>query len=336
MFKSFCFSLLLYTISFASCGKRNNSPKIDINRKELVKIEDVINSDNQAFKILLEKVRGSVGKRGAGSKTIWSRKNDFGLGIYISANHVLGIEQWGNKTEEFFELKNTNNGIFLTSKLPQTNGSIELGDTLSADFPFYHSNISLSASNTTILPEEDFYIGIVDNQKTKEGLLAIYPESVQTYHPLIMYDPYNRTKDIKTWNEAIANEHIILVGYPRNVENYPNGAVLYTNILTDTEAEQAIIKLRSAGDAEGNINYKKEVEFFVYGKGLAGMSGGGVFNSQGQCLGIMVRASNTNGAPEIIRVIRIKYILDKMVKFYYSVPNNVKSKFVSFIRGEIL
>ncbi len=336
MVRKLFFSIVLYSMISTSCEKGNSSPDNDDNKNKLIKIEDALSGDNQNLKSILEKIRGSVGKRGPGSKTIWSRKNDFGLGIYVSANHVLGIEGWDHRTEEFVDLTNMNDGIFLTSKLPPTNGSIEIGDTLVADFPFYHSNISISATNTTLVPEEDFYIGIVDNQKIKDGLFSIYPEMVQTYTPLTMYDPFNRTKEIKTWDEAIPNEYAVLVGYPHDVENYPNGAVLYSMILTDAEAEQAINKLKDAGDVEGNISYKKDVEFFVSGKGFAGMSGGGVFNSHGQCLGIMVRASDTNSAPEIIRVIRITFIRNKLIQFYKSLPENGKSKFIPFLRGEIL
>jgi len=336
MMRKLFFSIVLCSMIWTSCEKGNSTPDNDDNKNKLIRIEDALSGDNQTLKSILEKIRGSVGKRGPGSKTIWSRKNDFGLGIYVSANHVLGIEGWGKRTEEFVDLTTMNNGIFLTSKLPPISGSIEIGDTLVADFPFYHSNISISATNTTLVPEEDFYVGIVDNQKIKDGLFSIYPEIVQTNTPLSMYDPYNRTKEIKTWDEAIPNEYAILVGYPHDVENYPNGAVLYSKILTDTEAEQAINKLKDAGDVEGNISYKKDVEFFVLGKGIAGMSGGGVFNSQGQCLGIMVRASDTNGAPEIIRVIRIAFIRNKLIEFYKSLPETGKSKFIPFLRGEIL
>lgn len=91
------FSIVLYSVICTSCEKGNSSPDNDDNRNKLIKIEDALSIDNQNFKSILEKVRGSVGKRGPGSKTIWSRKNDFGLGIYVSANHVLGIEGWGTK-----------------------------------------------------------------------------------------------------------------------------------------------------------------------------------------------------------------------------------------------
>lgn len=335
MIRKLFFSIVLYSIFCTSCEKGRSSPNNDNNKNKLIKIEDVLSGDSLNLKAILTKVRGSVGKRGPGSKIIWSRKNDFGLGIYISANHVLGIEGWGKRTEEFVDLTTTNNGIFLTSKLPSITGSLEIGDTLVADFPFYHSNISISATNTTLAPEEDFYVGIVDNQKIKDGLFSIYPSMVQTQTPLSMYDPYNRTKENKTWDEAIPNEFAIIVGYPQDVGNYPNGAVLCSNILTDTDAEQAIKKLKDAGDIEGNISYKKDVEFFVHGRGIAGMSGGGVFNSQGQCLGIMVRASDTNGAPEIIRVIRISFIRNKLIQFYKSLPEISKSKLIPFLRGEI-
>ena len=46
------------------------------------------------FVNLINMVRGSVGTNGRGSKVIWSRKNDYKLGLFVSANHVYGINTW--------------------------------------------------------------------------------------------------------------------------------------------------------------------------------------------------------------------------------------------------
>ncbi len=60
-------------------------------------------------------------------------------------------------------------GIFETSKIPPIDGKVELGSMLIADFPLMHFDIAASATNATILPAEDFYLGIIDNQRVKQG-----------------------------------------------------------------------------------------------------------------------------------------------------------------------
>ena len=78
--------LLGATILFQSCTKKS----LGTSRSELqvAPIEKILEGKDQDLINLLNKVRGSVGRRGTGSKTIWSRKNDYGIGLYISANHV--------------------------------------------------------------------------------------------------------------------------------------------------------------------------------------------------------------------------------------------------------
>ncbi|MFX1706686.1 trypsin-like peptidase domain-containing protein [Chitinophaga sp. CC14] len=276
-----------------------------------------------------------MGKRGPASKTIWSRKNDYGVGLYISANHIYNISGWSSRNAQFFNLFSENPGIFETSQIPPANGNITLGNTLIADFPLMHFDISPNATNTTILPSEDFYLGVIDNQRIEQGPLPQYPTLVQTAASLQMYDADNRTKAIQTWATPVAGEKAIAVGYPQDNGNYPNGAVAYGKILSDTEAADIIQKLKAAGDAEGEVPYNPDVEFFVEAQGIAGMSGGGAFNSEGQLLGIMVRASDKEKAPKIIRVVKVVYIKSRMVEFYNGLPETSKSKVKPFISGEL-
>ncbi|OWK69215.1 hypothetical protein CBW18_18160 [Pedobacter sp. AJM] len=324
---------IIFGISFQSC-KRNN-PILPGSDLGVPKMEEILNGKDQNLINLLNRVRGSVGRRGSGSKTIWSRKNDYGLGLYISANHVYNITGWNSRNAHFFNLSSENPGIFETSQIPPVNGSIALGNTLIADFPFIHFNISTGATNTTLLPAEDFYIGIIDNQRIEQSPLANYPELVKTSVPLQMYDPDNRTKATPTWNIAVAGEKVIAVGYPQDNANYPNGAVAYGKILSDTEATQTIQKLKIAGDTEGDIPYNSSAEFLIEAQAIAGMSGGGVFNADGQLLGIMVRASDKENAPKIIRAVKIAHIKSTMIEFYNSLPETDKSRIRPFISGEL-
>tara|TARA_B100000809_G_scaffold99764_1_gene98308 strand:- start:126 stop:1154 length:1029 start_codon:yes stop_codon:yes gene_type:complete len=323
-----------------SCSKDNDNPNpinpppsIDI--VGLSKIEDILNGDDQNLIDLLNIVRGSVGKKGPASKTIWSRKNDYGLGLYISANHVYNINGWSSRDAEFFDITSENLGVFETSQIPPTNGDIVWGNTLIADFPLIHFDISPSATNTNILPSEDFYLGIIDNQRVEQGDFPQYPNLVQINTPLDMYDQYNRTKLDQTWNIPYDGENTMLVGYPQDKENYPNGAVAIGKILSDLEAETIINELKVVGDSEGDIPYNSLVEFFAEATGLAGMSGGGAFNSDGQLLGIMVRASDVENAPKVIRVVKIAHIRSKLTEFYNGLSQTDKEKINSLISGEI-
>lgn len=332
--KTFLFVLLIaFGIVFQSC--KSNDPAVPKSDLKVPKIEEVLNGNDQNLINLLNKVRGSVGTRGPASKTIWSRKNDYGLGLYISANHVYGLSGWSSRNAQFFDLSSENPGIFETSQVPPINGNIALGITQIADFPLMHFDISPNATNTTILLAEDFYLGIIDNQRIEQGPLVKHPDLVKTAAPLQMFDPENRTKANQTWNTPVTGEKAIAVGYPQNKDDYPNGAVAYGKILSDTEVADIIRKLKTAGDTEGDIPYNPGVEFFVEAQAIAGMSGGGVFNSAGQLLGIMVRASDNEKAPKIIRVVKVSYIKSKMVEFYNSLPETGKSKIRSFISGEL-
>lgn len=322
-------------VLFYSCSKDNVEPTPSIDAEGLTKIEDVLNGDDQSLIDLLNKVRGSVGKRGPASKTIWSRNNDYGLGLYISANHVYGLNTWSSRNAELFDLHSENLGIFENSQIPPVDGSVALGNSLIADFPLIHFDISTSATNTSILPAEDFYLGIMDNQRVEKSLFAQYPDLVKTNTPLRMYDPFNRTETGQTWNTPILGKNVISVGYPQDVENFPNGAVVFGKVLSDEESAIAIDELQAAGDTEGEIPYDATVEFLVKATAIPGMSGGGVFNSDGQLLGIMVRSSDTENAPKIIRVVRITYIKSKLMDFYNGLSQTDKNKLSPFVRGEL-
>jgi hypothetical protein len=323
--------LVLGTI-IQSCNKNDSATK---KGSTIAKIEDILNGDDPNLKTLLNNVRGSVGRRSPGSKTIWSRKNEYSLGLYISANHVYSLSGWSSRKASFFDLGAVNPGFFETSQIPPRNGVVGLKDSLVADFPLMHFDISSSAADASILPEEDFHLGIVDNQPTVRGPFPQYPTNVQTNSALQMYDPSERTKKSVTWAYPIAAEQAVAVGYPQDIANYPNGAVAYGKILSDAEAILLMQKLKDTGDAEADIPYNSAAEFFIRAEAVAGMSGGGVFNSAGQLLGIMVRASDKEDAPKFIRVIKISFIKGKMIEFYSSLADNDTATIRPFIIGEL-
>ena len=325
--------LTLIATLLLSCKKDASKDSIDI--LTIPRVEDVLHGNDGDLIDLLDKVRGSVGTRGPGSKTVWSRKNNYGIGLYVSANHVYNLSGWKSRNAEFFDPNLENMGIFENSQLPPVTGNIELGNTLIADFPLMHFDIAPEATNTTIMPFQDFYLGVIDNQRVQREPFPVHPDRFQNTQELQMYDPDGRTKAFKTWNDPIAGEKAIAVGYPQDKINYPNGAVAYGKILSDTEANITVRELAAAGDEEGDIAYRPDVEFLVDAQAIAGMSGGGVFNSDGQLLGIMVRASEKKDAPKIIRVVKISYIKNIMIEFYDTLSESNKAKLRPFIDGEL-
>lgn len=327
--------MIIVLLNFAlGCSKHDQDTAPGSNKTDLIKIEDAITHSNSNFVNLVNNVRGSVGTNGTGSKVIWSKKNDFNLGLFVSANHVYGISSWSTKNESFIDINTVNNGIFLGSKMPPVDGSPFLNNQFIANFGLYHPNIPSSATNTSILPESDFYLGIIDNQRVADNGLANYPSLVQTSTPLQIFDPQNRTLSTQTWAEPNVGEEVIAVGYPQDKTAYPNGAVSTGKIYSNIEAENIILLLNQNNDVEGSIPYNSQVEFFANIHALAGMSGGGVFNADGQLLGIMVRATKLNGKP-ILRVIKMSYIIQKLNNFYNSLSTSDKNKIMPFISGEL-
>ena len=301
----------------------------------VAKIEEVLKGNDQDLIDLLNKVRVSVGRRGAGSKTIWSRKKDSSLEVYVSANYVYGVTSWNTFNPVFFDTNAENRGVFETSQIPAVNGSLSLGNTSIADFPLMHFNIAVNVTNSTILPVQDFYIGIIDNQRILQKPVTNHPNIIQNDVPLQMYDPHNRTNAFQNWNNPLPGQNAIAVGYPTDTDKFPNGAVALGKILTDKEAISTIIELKALGDSVGEIAYNSNAEFFIDAQAIEGMSGGGVFNMNGQLIGIMVSASVNDKSPKIIRVVKISYIKSKIISFYHSLSNANRNKIKPFFIGEL-
>lgn len=329
------FVVLIFT---TSCKKNNTAPPptppTGIIKTNLIKIEDALKNSDPNFVNLLNMVRGSVGTNGPGSKVIWSKKNDYKLGLFVSANHVYGINTWLSPSEEFISITEINNGIFLGSRIPSINGNVNLSNELIANFGIYHPLIPLNTTNTSIYPRDDFYLGVIDNQRIIDNGLGNYPKLVQTTIPLQMYDPNNRTQVLQTWADVQADENVVALGYPQDKLKYPNGAVSSGKVCTDKEAENIIESLRLKNDAEGQIPYDSKVEFIAKIHAIPGMSGGGVFSVDGQLLGVMVRATELNGEP-ILRVVRMKFIKQKISSFYNTLSASDKNKLRPFISGEL-
>jgi hypothetical protein len=327
---------MLITSLFISigCSKDSSKPSSGIIQTNLIKIEDALTHSNTDFVDLVNSTRGRVGTNGSGSKVIWSKKNNFNLGLFVSANHVYGITTWPSLNEEFIDIASVNNGIYLGSQIPSTNGNPLLTNELIANFGLYHPAIPAIATNATILPENDFYLGIIDNQRIIDNGFGSYPNFIQTSIPLQIFDPNNKTLSNQTWSIPNTDDIVIAIGYPQDKTNYPNGAVATGKVYSNKEAENIIQLLKLSNDIEGDIPYNPQVEFLANIDAVAGMSGGGVFNADGQLIGVMVRATVLNDEP-VLRAIRMSYIVQKLNDFYNALTLSDKNKLQPFISGEL-
>ena len=152
--------------------------------------------------------------------------------------------------------------------------------------------------------------------------------------PVDIYDPNGRTLATQTWDEAVAGETAYALGYPQDRENYPFGAISKGIVLSDEAARETITLLSQLGDEEGGIPYEPEVEMLITAKSVVGMSGGGVFNSEGQLLVIIVRSTEIDGKP-IVRVVRLKYIKDTFEAYFNTLYQDQKDYLRLFIGDEI-
>jgi hypothetical protein len=328
--------LILMTPLFIAigCSKESTKASSGMIQTNLMKIEEALNHSNTDFVNLVNNTRGRVGTNGSGSKVVWSKKNNFNLGLFVSANHVYGITSWPSLNDEFIDIASVNNGIYLGSQMPQTNGNPNLTNELIANFGLYHPTIPGNASNTTILPENDFYLGILDNQRIIDNGFGDYPNLVQTAIPLQIFDPNNKTLSNQTWSVSNAGDTAIAIGYPQDKTSYPNGAIATGKVYSNAEAENIIQLLKLSADSEGDIPYNPQVEFLANIDAVAGMSGGGVFNADGQLIGVMVRATTLNGEP-VLRAIRMSFVVQKLHDFYNHLTTTDKNKLQPFISGEL-
>ncbi|GAA0367638.1 hypothetical protein GCM10009092_34950 [Bowmanella denitrificans] len=297
-------------------------------------VEKILEADDSNLAKLLERVRGRVGTFRSGSISIIGTNSETGLGFYASANHVFGLSSWLDFAEGHIE-DFYGQGIYATSHIVAHSGEINLWDMNTANFPLYHADISADAQNTTIVPAEDFYLGLVDSQTIPVSNLAQYPEDINTQTPVSLYDPDQVLSTNTTWTQAQSGIKVLALGYPQDTVSYPYGRASVGSILTDQAAEQAILALKAQGDEEGNIPYNAQVEFIANFPAQAGMSGGSVFDEKGRLLGVMVRSTATQDA-SYTRVVRISYIRERFQHYYQTLSADQKAHLQQFVDSSFL
>lgn len=281
----------------------------------------------------LEKVRGRVGKRvSAGSFVVWSTRTQDGYALVTGAMHTMGASRYALLGEEVHEevVVPGTTGV-LDRSVPAATGELGPKD-VSPYYDLYHPEIP-AAEHTqglrNITPKHDFYVGIVDAQRLPlMNDIAPVPDDRQP-GLVPLYDPEGTATLTPSISVPKAGVDLLLVGYPA-VGPF-TGAFSVGKVLTDDEVATTFEALRAAGDEEGSLPYDPSVEFIVAAKALGGMSGGGVFDQDGRLTGVMVRASGTPGAPDIVRVVRASMIASRLETAVAALPEATKDAVTPYL-----
>ena len=252
-------------------------------------------------------VLGSVG-----SASVWSRSTGHGTALIVGAVHPLG-EGWfgpsGTAVEQTVWDPAAQVGVLrLHLMLPDGSGTDPFASPL---FMLFNPAIAAERSGNRmqdVLPAEDFYVAVTDSQKYDVSMLAPQPEPI-VHGPVSIYDPSEATLTAPTFDDAEAGTLVLLLGFPNETREL---TAAVGRVMTEPEASAAVVDLAGRGDPEGGIPYDADVEMFIEGAALAGMSGGPVVDQQGRIVGVMVRATDEHNGVQYVRAVRLTHVMSQL------------------------
>lgn len=271
-------------------------------------------------------VLGSVG-----SASVWSRNTGNGTALIVGAVHTLG-EGWfgpaGSAIEETLWDPADQIGVLrLYLRLPDGSATDPEASPL---FMLYNPAIAPERNGNRmqdVLPSEDFYVAATDSQKYDVSGPAPTPEPI--VHELVpLHDPSESTLATPTFAQAEDGELVMLLGYPNETREL---TAAVGRVMTDTEAFDAVVELVEGGDPEGSIPYDADVEMFIEGAAMAGMSGGPVVDRDGRIVGVMVRATDEHNGVQYVRAVRVTYVASQLDQAFDALPAQRQSAIAGYL-----
>ena len=274
----------------------------------LFRVEAVLDGTDGSCLEWVDTSYGRAVQVSTGSATVWSRRSEYGTALVVGAVHSLGLGWLGAADTAVTESMVNPADMIGVPRLflirPDGSGPDDLA---SPWFGLYNPAIAAERNNNLlqdVLPREDFYVAVTDSQKLDvSGLPPMVEPIIKDEVPL--YDPASVTTTDPTWADAVAGELVLLFGYPQATGELTASV---GRVLTDNEAEQAVTRLAELNDPEGSVAYDADVEFFIHGESVAGMSGGAVVDGDGRLIGVLVRATFVHEGVQYVRAVRMSWV----------------------------
>ncbi|CAN5222087.1 hypothetical protein BH11MYX1_BH11MYX1_43290 [soil metagenome] len=304
----------------------------------LAQLADLATTGTAGCRTWLDIVRGRVARNSAGSAIVWSRRTTEGYGVLLATVHTLGLGALGpigSNIAEQFKPPGSVGAISLS--LPGDDGSLPL-TTVSPMYTMYNPDIPAAQYDGTfasLRPRNDFHIALVDHQRAPARDDIVPAVNPREPGLVSLYDPQALSLSDPLGAAPAAGTLVMLVGYPQDTANYPEGAVAVARTLGDEDAAAAIAWLAASGDSEGAIAYDPEAEYVVEGVAVNGMSGGGAFDASGALVGMMVRASDPGRAHQYVRVVRLSYAVGRAHDAWAGLPASSRTAIVPFVDPRI-
>ena len=347
----FCVSILFvcFLILFAGCGAKYSLPDhCDTPSPRPFPVAELLNrkSSHPCFDWIAKTYwrTGTFGFTGDldkpvsdsfGSFVVWTTDTFYGTALAVSAAHVL---------KDYFGYPK---GVAIPTELINPINSLgkavlrfsdkDAGfprSVVSPAFLLFHPEIPADESDPAakylIKPLHDFQVIVIDNQLLTEL------EEIQSVRlePFRIFDALPLKLDASI-SVVRSDELVIIVGYSGINRLAPQLFAGVGRVMDRTEIKITMADLKQLGDEEAQIPYDPQAEFIIQGSTMEGMSGGGVFNKNGQLIGIIVRGTSNANLP-IVRCIRMTYIVETLALNFRSADENVQKKVKPFLDRKIL
>lgn len=259
----------------------------------------------------VERFRGRVGRAGAGSFAVWTKRTPSGFALVTGAVHSLGSGALGEDGEAASQrLAPPEQEGVLRLALPRGDGALDATERAVA-FRFFNPAIpgaEYASPFGKLRPRHDFYVDVMDGQRyAADDLLEPLPNPL-TPGPVPLHDPAELASATPTFGSPAPGAIVAYAGFPRVGALAGAVAVGFGRVLSDDEARATLATLAKAGDEEGVLPYDAEAEMLLEGEGFVGMSGGGVFDREGRLAGVLVRASTAASTKRYVRAVRMSFV----------------------------
>ncbi len=281
----------------------------------------------------------------SGSASLWSLDTGAGVGVLVSAAHVLSPCWSIIWAQDDAGLPQDCPSRFYDPTEEEGKPVIRLaeGDTArpasewSPVFPLFSPDFPVSEVFAgTLAPRDDFSVYVVDGQTIPAyaDIQPPEPEPITGTAPQV-HDPQGRLRGTPSWREAPGGAAVLVVGYPDRSDPYiPQARQMEASVgevLDDDTARAVISELAAAGDEEGEIPYDPAAEMLLWGQALPGMSGSGVYDQEGTLVGVAVRATTTPNGRGLVRAVRISHIAERLADAAATLPADQRGEITPYL-----